>query len=35
MDLITIVLLSDYDFMYITEHGAELYMLISFRLYRC
>ena len=25
MDLITIVLLNDYDFMYITEHGGELY----------
>ena len=25
MDLITIVLLSNYDFMYVTEHGAELY----------
>ena len=25
MDLITIVFLSDYDFMYVTEHCAELY----------
>ena len=25
MDLITIVFLNDYDFMYVTEHCAELY----------
>ena len=28
MNLITIVFVSDYDFMYVTEHCAELYTLM-------